>query len=300
MPKTGFTDTRARYFDLRLLHAFVAVTNAGNISRAAQRLCRSQSAVSEQIKKLEAACGVPLFKRARRGVAPTAAGERLLPHAREMLALSDAAYRDMHDARLTGELHLGITDYFRPAAIATLLRRIQSMHPALRLHISIRDSATIEADADQFDIGLSMTILEADARGDAASSGQAGIALRREALVWAGPAAFDTRPPAPLPLVALHQPCALRQSITRRLSAADIGYEVTHSASGVAGLQAAVLAGLGITCINQSALLDDMVDLGDALALPRMPDVEFRLTPARPGETQRVADVRHMLASVLQ
>ncbi len=96
------------------------------------------------------------------GVSLTPAGERLLVHARQMLAMSDAAYRDMQGTQLTGDLHLAITDYFRPRALPGIIKRVRDQFPRLHLHVSVRKSAAIEAQAgnSDYDIGLSMTILD--------------------------------------------------------------------------------------------------------------------------------------------
>ncbi|CFO45803.1 LysR family transcriptional regulator [Bordetella pertussis] len=75
--------------DLDLLHSFVSVVDAGGFTRAGERVHRTQSTVSQQIRKLEDALGCALFIREGRGVRLTEDGERLLGYARRMLALSN-------------------------------------------------------------------------------------------------------------------------------------------------------------------------------------------------------------------
>ena len=155
-----------RRFDLDLLNTLVAVAEEKSLSAAALRLARSQSAISEQIRKLEEFCGLPLLVRGKHGARLTPAGDRLMIHARKLLLLSDVARQDMQGALMTGDLRLAVTDYFRPAAIAGILRRIREQYPRLRLHVSVRKSAQIEQDADSgdFDVGISMRVLEHEAR----------------------------------------------------------------------------------------------------------------------------------------
>ena len=81
--------------DLRLLRAFVVVAEELHFTRAAQRLYIAQQALSRDIRRLEAQVGARLFLRSTRNVALTAEGERLLVHARGLLALNDAALRDL-------------------------------------------------------------------------------------------------------------------------------------------------------------------------------------------------------------
>ncbi len=171
-----------RGFDTDQLRTFVMVADSGSLSAAAPRLFLSQSSVSEQLRKLEERAGVPLLTRGRKGAAPTPAGTRLLEHARRILALNDMALQELRGRALEGELRLAVTDYFRPAEIAGMLRRLRERHPLLRLHVTVMKSAVIDAtaDMDAFDIGLSMRIVGTRGHGAA----RRGTLLRREALSW--------------------------------------------------------------------------------------------------------------------
>jgi DNA-binding transcriptional LysR family regulator len=286
----------ARLFDLDLLNALVAIAETGSLSAAAPRLCRSQSAVSEQVRKLEEMCGLPLLFRSKTGARLTPAGERLTAHARELLALSHAAYRDMQGARLAGDLRLAITDYFRPKALPGILRRMRDRFPYLHLHVSICKSAAIEeeAAAGDFDIGLSMTILD-HGRAKEKAAGQR-IRLRREPLVWVADPSFSMPNNAVLPLLVLPDTCSLQRFIVRSLRSHGVSYAIAHSASGVGGLHLAVTAGLGVTCLNASAVPEGAVSFHGPALLPPLPEVEFSLVPPKAGESSLVSEARNMLA----
>ncbi|MDH0092503.1 LysR family transcriptional regulator [Achromobacter mucicolens] len=283
-------------FDLDQLRTLVAVLDAGSLTAAAPKVFLSQSSVSEQMRKLEDRAGQPLLVRGKTGVRATPAGQRLLAHARSILALSDEAYRDLRGVALRGELRLCITDYFRPGDVARLLRRLNEQYPQVRLHVTIMKSGAIEAayERGEIDVGISMVIQE---RG--AARGRAdGALLRREPLLWM--AAEGATPPLaePLPLLALPETCALRQYVERLLSRRSLPYVVSHEASGVAGLQLAVAAGLGVACLNESALGAGMARL-QAPGLPALPSVEFRLLAARPGESEFVGLAREAIVKAM-
>ncbi len=283
-------------FDLDQLRTLVAVLDAGSLTAAAPKVFLSQSSVSEQMRKLEDRAGQPLLVRGKTGVRATPAGQRLLAHARTILALSDEAYRDLRGVALRGELRLCITDYFRPGDVARLLRRLNEQYPQVRLHVTIMKSGAIEAayERGEIDVGISMIIQE---RG--AARGRAdGALLRREPLLWM--AAEGATPPLaePLPLLALPETCALRQYVERLLSRRGLPYVVSHEASGVAGLQLAVAAGLGVACLNESALGAGMVRL-QAPGLPALPSVEFRLLAARPGDSEFVGLARAAIVKAM-
>ncbi|WP_144655023.1 LysR family transcriptional regulator [Achromobacter dolens] len=283
-------------FDLDQLRTLVAVLDAGSLTAAAPKVFLSQSSVSEQMRKLEERAGQPLLIRGKSGVVATPAGERLLEHARAILALSDEAYRDLRGVALRGELRLCITDYFRPGDVARLLRRLNEQYPQVRMHVTIMKSGAIEAayERGEVDVGISMVILE---RG--ASKGRAlGPLLRRESLLWMG-AEGAPAPPEPLPLLALPETCALRQYAERLLARRAVPYAVAHVASGVAGLQLAIGAGLGVACLNESALAPGISRL-QAPGLPPLPDVEFRLLPARPGEDAFIGQAREAIERALR
>src|SRR5256885_17118198 len=80
--------------DLELLRSFVSVVDAGGFTRAGERVHRTQSTVSQQIRRLEEDVGQPLLNRSAKDVTPTEAGERLLSYARPLLSLAEEA-RDL-------------------------------------------------------------------------------------------------------------------------------------------------------------------------------------------------------------
>ncbi|WP_409364653.1 LysR substrate-binding domain-containing protein [Cupriavidus gilardii] len=122
-------------------------------------------------------------------------------------------------------------------------------------------------------------------------------------MAWVG-ARGDTEGIAvPLPLVLLPDTCSLHQYVVRMLKRARVPYRVSHSASGVAGLQMALAAGLGISCLNRSAIPAGVAALdpstASSLRLPALPEVEFCLLPPRRGEAPVVQAAREVLAEQL-
>lgn len=283
-------------FDLDQLRTLVAVLDAGSLTAAAPKVFLSQSSVSEQMRKLEDRAGQPLLVRGKTGVTATPAGERLLAHARAILALSDEAYRDLRGVALQGELRLFITDYFRPGDVARMLRRLNEQYPQVRLHVTIMKSGAIEAayERGEIDVGISMSIQE---RGAPRARAQ-GALLRREPLLWMAAEGASAPQHDPLPLLVLPETCALRQYVERLLSRRGVPYTVSHVASGVAGLQLAISAGLGVACLNESALAPGIARL-HAPGFPALPMVEFRLLPARPGETEFIGLAREAIIKAM-
>ena len=281
-------------FDLEQLRTFVAAIETGSLSAAAPRVFLSQSSVSEQMRKLEQRAGTRLLTRGKSGVAATAAGNRLLLHARQILALSDAALRDLRGEELRGELRLAVTDYFRPGDIPRLLRNLSEQYPRLRVNVTIGQSDRVESGykAGEFDIGLVMRAVE---RAGAANAPRRVPLLRREPLLWVAAQGSRLHLQRPLPLVLLPSSCQLHRLALRLLDRCELPCVVAHSASGVAGLQGAIAAGLGVGCINESAVTEGMLRLGAREHLPALPQAEFRLLPRRRDEAPLVTQARQAL-----
>ncbi|MDQ0122049.1 DNA-binding transcriptional LysR family regulator [Pseudomonas lini] len=277
------------HFDLSQLYVYLAVCNAGSISAAAPALFRSTSAISEQLRKLEDAIGVELLIRSKQGVRPTPAGERLLRHAKQILTLGERALSDVRGEQFEGEIRLAITDYFRPDDIAGLLKKLREWHPRLRLHVVMKKSLEIDQASDYLDIGLAMRFNE---RVFTSST----FEVRREPLQWVAASGWVPEPGQPLPLLAISG-CGLSEYSCQVLERDHVGYEIVYSTSGVAGLQSALRAGLGIACLNASA-----IPLGVEpyrAGLPALAQARFLLLPPRKGESALVENVRQLLLGYL-
>ncbi|SKC45241.1 LysR family transcriptional regulator [Paraburkholderia hospita] len=293
-----------RAFDIAQLRTFVAVAEAGSVSAGAERVFLSQSSASEQLKKLEERAGQPLFLRGKQGVTATPAGAKLLDHARRILAMSEAAFEDLQGRSLDGELRIAITDYYRPHDVARVLKIFSEQHPRLRLHVTVLPSAVIDSSVENdttFDIGLSLRIVAPDTKRPASNRPhEASTVVRREKLVWAMSADADPRHVAtPFHLVLLPSTCQLQRFVVRLLDENKVSYLISHSASGMAGLQLALKAGLGISCLNESSIGSGMVPCPPTIGLPQLPAVEFHLLPGRPGESARVSDAREAFMRLL-
>ncbi|MGJ7533195.1 MULTISPECIES: LysR family transcriptional regulator [Variovorax] len=282
-------------FDLEQLRTLAAVVDAGSLTAAAPRVFLSQSSVSEQIRKLEERAGQSLLTRSKAGVSPTEAGVRLLGYARRILALSDEAFRDLHGETLQGELRLAVTDYFRPGDLTRLLGRLGESYPQVRLHVSIMKSDDLRAAyaRGDFDVGVAMNIA-----GVSAAQPRASV-IRRESLVWLGAAGMRLVRGEPVRLLALPDTCSLHQFTVALLRRRRVPYALAHVASGVAGLQSALAAGLGVACLNESAISDGVARLATPHGLPALPRVAFEFLPGRRGETAFVTRARELLATHL-
>ncbi|WP_019939620.1 LysR family transcriptional regulator [Bordetella sp. FB-8] len=287
-----------RGFEFDQLKTFTTVAKAGSLSAAAALVHLSQSTVSEQMRKLEARAGVPLFVRSKRGVEPTPAGARLLEHARRLVALNEAAFDELRGQAIKGELRVAITEYFRPNEVAGMLARLRECYPRLSLHVRAMKSVEIELahSRGQIDLGVVMNLSTGPFRPVA---GNARWILRREPLYWVAAPALAEQLPERLPLVLLPDDCMMHRTAVHLLEERARPYELVHSASGVAGLQSMIAAGLGVGCLCASSIPDGVVRLGAKYRLPILPEAVFSLTPPHAQEQETVAQAREVLSRQL-
>jgi DNA-binding transcriptional LysR family regulator len=176
--------------ELRHLRYFVAVAEELHFRRAAERLHIAQPAVSEQIRKLEAELGVPLFARTQRNVALTAAGAAMLDEARRTLSQADAAQRAAREAhsRSLGHLRIGNLPGALAIQLPRLLRRFATIAPRVRVTIVTGDARGLLEDVRARRLDVAITCLPAPVSGLQVSTlgREAAIAAVPAGHLWAG------------------------------------------------------------------------------------------------------------------
>ena len=124
-----------KMLDHDVLATVVAVAETGNMTRAAEAVNRSQSAVSMQIKSLEDAIGRPLFVRKPRSIVLTREGEVLLGFARRMLALRDEAWAAVVRPEVTGKVVIGVPDDYASSLLPSVLKKFSATYPKVEIQV---------------------------------------------------------------------------------------------------------------------------------------------------------------------
>ncbi|MCG7506233.1 LysR substrate-binding domain-containing protein [Mesorhizobium retamae] len=277
-------------FDLDALRSFVTGMELGSFAKASERLGRSTSAVSAQLKKLEDQAGTAIFRKAGRGLALTEAGESMLGYARRLIDLNDEAASAVRDVELEGWVRLGLQEDFGETVLPQVLGRFARAHPKVKIEARITRSQEL---AERVATG-SLDLALAWDNGAALPNSRpiADVQLR-----WVGPIKFDMSDwrGSPLPLVSLEAPCLLRTIATERLDRADRAWRLAFSSPSLAGIWAAVAAGLGLTIRTDIGLPPTVAALPpEASGLPALPKLGLRLhRKDAEGDpvTQRLADI---------
>ena len=281
----------AANLDLDLLRTLATGVELGNFARAATRLGRTQSAISLQLRRLEDQTGQKLVRRQGRGLALTPAGETMLGYAHRMLALNDEALSSIAGAALAGTVRLGLAQDFAETWLPRALAKFAADHPDVRLDLRIDRSAHVIEGVmrGQLDLGLAITDAPADLRTVAT--------LRPH---WLGRTAKRWRRDAPLPLVLFEHPCIFNRAGTAALDRAGIPWRLAVTSPSLAGLWAAVEAGLGVIVRTEASMPPHLKGVGRMAGLPSLPAVRVALFEAAQEPPPPVAMLRTILRDVVR
>ena len=261
--------------DLQLLRTFLALSETGSFTRCAARVGRTQSAVSLQVRRLEALLGARLFARTTRSVRLTAEGERLLPHARAVADAADALLARFRGGVIAGDVRLGCPEDVAEADLPGILAAFAAAHPQVRLHVRCDFTLHLLERFEQGAFDLVLLKLDPDRLLPGA------VLLRHEPLAWVARALRP--PPAPgetVPLALAPAPCVYRARAIEALVAVGAEADVVYASASEIGQLAAVRAGLGVSAVPRRRVPQDLAPL--AGWPPLRPAAICLLAAARP------------------
>lgn len=232
--------------DSDLMRSFLAVADTGSVTAAADRLGRTQSAVSLQIKRLEENLGQPLFNRLARGVALTPRGAQLLPYARRVVSLLDEAAIALREKPLTGPVRVGIPDEYSgtvlPRALAAFDERHEGVQVTVRCDHSEGQMRALEA--DELDLAVIYDW----------SYVQDGELLCIDPTVWVTSVAHAQHLRRPVPVGLYFRSDWCRDFAEASLNQQGIGWRPAWLCDLAAGFRVAVSNGVAIAPLSRSTI----------------------------------------------
>ncbi len=277
--------------DPTLLLSFVAVAETASLTRGARRLGLAQPTVSLRIKRLETALGQALFDRGLRRLTLTPAGEVLLGYARRILALADEVRARLSEAGMEGTVRLGTPEDFATTHLAWVLARFAAGHP--RTALAVTTDLTLNL-LERFRGGEFDLVLVKREPGGAGG----GVRVWREALVWAAAREDWFATDRVLPLVVSPAPCVYRRRALEALQGAGRAWRIAYTSTSLAGTQAAVRAGLGVTVLPRGMVPPDLMVLGAAHGAPDLRETEIALLTAEPLSRPAARLAEHVVRSL--
>lgn len=239
------------------LRHFLLVVEHGTFTEAARRAHLTQPALSASIHRLEEHFGARLLHRGRKGAAPTAAGEVLVPRAKAAIAAFSEAGRAVAEVAglRAGEVRIGAGATACTYLLPVYMKRFREKHPGIRMRL--RE-------------GLGEHLVDAVSAGEldlAVVRSDEGEPWKNDALVIVAAPGFEARG---APFVTFPRGASTREILDRNFADAEVVMEL----SSIAAVKGHVRAGVGVALLSRHAVEGD-------LAQGRLVEVEHPKTPVR-------------------
>jgi DNA-binding transcriptional LysR family regulator len=255
-------ENRLLNLDLATLRSFVNIAESGSMTRAAARLFMTQSAISMQIKRLEASLGLMVFERTAAGMVTTNSGEQLLGYALRLLDINDEAVGRLTSLDYAGQLRLGVPSDIIYPSMPDILKQFSRDHPRVQVKLCCANSKLLKR---QFSQGLQDVILTTEKTPDGK-----GQIIGSQSLVWTGADDGNAWKQQPLP-VGITKSCAFRSGVIKALEGVGLEWVNIVTTEDYSAVEAMTAADL---CVG--------VELGRAQIAGRGPIDHRGLLPTLP------------------
>ena len=264
--------------DTDQLRSFLAIVDTGSFTRAAERINKTQSAVSMQMRRLEEQLGGPLFVKQGRGARLSAEGEKLIDFARRMIQIEAGAMAALSRKGLKGHVKLGMPDDYAEVFLADMLTRFGRRHPQVEITVVCEGSVELAMQVRDGALDIAM-VTDFD--------GMQGVELiREERLAFVALKTFEVDDSAPLPLALGSPKCLWRRIAEDALAGCPRATRGMFFSKNYSAISTIVRAGLAATVLPIGMAGPDMRILGAEYGLPKLPLSRMGLIHA-PGLTSK-------------
>lgn len=267
-------------FNCDHLRTFLAIAETGSVTEGAMTISRSQSAASLQMKRLEEAIGQPVFVRHGRGIALTQTGERLLPVARDVINRLDAAMREFSSNSLRGRLRCGLPDDLSKRRISRIVGAFAQSHPWVELDVHCALSTGFPKATRDGSLDIAIYEIERAQSSDEI--------IWEEKTFWMTSRYHDLLTIDPLPVALFDRDCWWRDAAMSALHQLNRPFRIVYSSQSVAGVAAAIEAGIAIGLLGEASLNDNLKVLGPKQHFKKMPTSKLVLTCNENADTEIV------------
>jgi DNA-binding transcriptional LysR family regulator len=262
--------------DVALLRAFIAVAETGRMTTAGRIVHRTQGAISQQIKRLEALFEARLFDRNAGSARLTREGERLLVKAHRLVSLNDEVIDQMRTVDFTGEVRLGVAHDIVRAMMPHILRRFRQEHP--NVLITLVSDTTQALRADLRDRKLDLALMTEPERGDQDQF------LLTDRLIWVGAKGGDAYRRRPLSVALGQENCGFRSAAVKALTKARMPWRAICQFGSLESVFATLEADMAIALFLSRTVSDRLAPLR-ARELPALPRFHINLRLPSTGTT---------------
>lgn len=271
------------------LETFLAIVDTGSLTRAGARVARSQSAVSLQLRQLEDVVGARLFDRDTRHVHLTAAGERLLPIARRVLAAT-AAVSAVAQPGGPRTVRVGVPEEYADRLLPDLLAVAGRHDHPVRFEVECAASGELERRVGDNRLDFAVVLAD-EIRGN-------GRPICSDPVVWLQAPDRDLSAQRPLPVALFDRACSWRDRALEALDRAGIDFRVVVTSASVAGVRAGIGAGVAVGALARSTAGPGLEPVAGDDAPPALAAAELVLIGARLKDEDAAALAGRVRASL--
>jgi DNA-binding transcriptional LysR family regulator len=262
--------------DVALLRAFIAVAETGRMTTAGKIVHRTQGAISQQIKRLEALFETRLFDRKAGSARLTRDGERLLVKAHRLVSLNDEVVDQMRTVDFTGEVRLGVAHDIVRAMMPPILRRFRQEHP--NVLITLVSDTTQALRADLHERKLDLALMTEPERGDQDQF------LLTDRLIWVGARGGDAYRRRPLSVALGQEKCGFRAAAVKALTKARMPWRAICQFGSLESVFATLEADMAIALFLSRTVSDRLAPVRGR-ELPGLPRFHINLRLPSTGTT---------------
>lgn len=279
--------------DTVTLQCFLAVAETQSFTKAASRVGRTQSAISQQIAKLEHLIEKQLIIRGRE-LSLTPDGELFLGYAKRIYELHRESLDRFKTPELQGELKFGLPEDFASMMLSDILVEFSRLHP--RVMLNVECDLTLNLIERFHENEFDLILIKSNEKNQITE----GVKVWNEPVEWVGKKellpVLDQN--ALIPLVLSPTPCVYRGNVIESLDLHHLKWRLAFSSPSYAGKMAAVRAGLGITAIQRS-MIPNYLDRLDDYFLPSLKDIHVSLLK-KEGESKAIDSLEFFIMDKLK
>jgi DNA-binding transcriptional LysR family regulator len=245
---------------------------------------RSPAALSMQIKKLEIAADQVLLQRDARQFNLTAAGNRLLPHARAVLQAHANAQAAISAAPVIGHVRFGFPEDYAAQHLGPALRRFAQTHPEVEVEMMCAQSTVLIPALIRGELDVALVTQDKASRG---------THLFDETYIWVGLAGSPVWQRDPLPLALFEPGSIARKMPERALRQVGRRYRIAYQSPSTIGLLAVVQSGLAIAAVKRSSCPAGLMQLDARHGLPVLPKLQVAAVISAKARADAAAKALH-------
>lgn len=252
----------AKRLEIDALRTIVAIDTQGGVTRAADHLSLSQSAVSHKIKRLEQTLDCTLLARGSGTSLFTDAGERLLEYARRMIDLQDETIASLRQMKLQGAIQIGMTEDTTSSGLARILGRFSRLYPDVNVRTRINQSLTLATQLENSVIDVAvMQIFKKELQPD-------DIVLYEDTLHWVKSKELILKLEDPIPFLAFDDKCFYKHWAEEKGQSNGHVFNTVFECPSATGILAAAKSGMGVAILNDLHISPELEIITDIFPSP--------------------------------